>query len=141
MSTYLYRLGRFAVRRRWFVLAAWVLAVVVLTIAGKALGGELKDQFNVPGVESQQATNLLKATFPAQAGGGAQVVFHTPNGTVADAANRAAIDKTLAKMATVPHVVSVSSPYTASAQVSKDGTIAVSNVAFDESPLDMGKQP
>jgi putative drug exporter of the RND superfamily len=141
MSTYLYRLGRFAVRRRWFVLGAWVLAVVALTIAGKALGGELKDQFNVPGVESQQATNLLKATFPAQAGGSAQVVFHTANGTVTDAANRAAIDATLAKMATVPHVVSASSPYSAKAQVSKDGTIAVSNVAFDESPLDMGKQP
>jgi RND superfamily putative drug exporter len=141
MSTYLYRLGRFAVRRRWFVLGAWVLAVVALTIAGKALGGELKDQFNVPGVESQQATNLLKATFPAQAGGTAQVVFHTPGGTVNDAHNRVAIDATLAQMATVPHVVSVSSPYKAAAQVSKDGTIAVANVAFDESPLDMGKQP
>ena len=41
----------------------------------------------------------------------------------------------------MPHVVSVSSPYTHAAQVSKDGTIAVANVAFDESPLDMGKQP
>src|SRR5258707_1315375 len=60
MSTYLYRLGRFAVRRRWFVLGAWVLAVVAISIGGKAVGGQLKDQFTVPGVESQQATDLLK---------------------------------------------------------------------------------
>ena len=142
MSTSLYRLGRFAVRRRWFVLGAWVLAVVALTIAGRAVGGELKDQFTVPGVESQQATDLLKATFPAQAGGTAQVVFHTADGTVTSARNRAAIDQTLATMAEVPHVVSVASPYEAAAgQISKDGTIAVANVAFDEKPLDMGKQP
>jgi len=89
MSTSLYRLGRFAVRRRWFVLGAWVLAVVAMSVAGRAVGGELKDQFTVPGVESQQATDLLKSTFPAQAGGTAQVVFHTANGTVTSAPNRA----------------------------------------------------
>ena len=141
MSTYLYRLGRFSVRRRWFVLGAWVLAVVALTIAGKAAGGSLKDQFTVPGVESQRATDLLKATFPAQAGGTAQVVFHPSTGTVRTAANRTAIDKALRDMAGVSHVISVASPYDAGAQVSKDGTIAVANVAFDQSPLDMGKGP
>jgi RND superfamily putative drug exporter len=141
MSTYLYRLGRFSVRRRWFVLGAWVLAVVAITIAGRAAGGGLKDQFTVPGVESQQATDLLKATFPAQAGGTAQVVFAPSHGTVTSAANRAAIEQTLGRMAKVSHVVSVASPYESATQISKDGTIAVANVAFDAKPLDMGKQP
>jgi len=45
------------------------------------------------------------------------------------------------QIAEVPHVVSVASPYDAKNQISKDGTIAVASVAFDEQPLDMGKQP
>jgi RND superfamily putative drug exporter len=141
MSRSLYRLGRFAVRRRWLVLALWVAAVIALTVGGKALGGELKDQFTVPGVESQRATDLLKATFPTQAGGSAQVVFHPRTGTVTSAANRAAFESTLRTVAKVPHVVSVASPYQVPAQISKDRTIAVANVAFDASPLDLGKQP
>ena len=82
MSRFLYRLGRSSSRHRWWVVGAWVLVVVGLFVGGKAAGGELQDSFSVPGVESQKATDLLKESFPTQAGGSAQVVFHATEGTL-----------------------------------------------------------
>ena len=92
MSRFLYRLGRFSSRHRRWVVAAWVIAVVGLFVVGKVAGGETHDSFSVPGVESQRATDLLTASFPTQAGGSAQVVFHSTDGTLADPGNAAAMD-------------------------------------------------
>src|SRR6476659_5454268 len=126
MSTYLYRLGRFAVRRRWLVLVSWVLALIVLMVSGKVAGGELHDEFNIPGVESQKALDVLEATFPAQAGAQAQVVLHSPDGRLDEPASKAAIAATFAKIGSLPHVVGAVDPVAATAEgdsgmVSKDG--------------------
>jgi hypothetical protein len=46
MSRFLYRLGRFAVRRRRLVLAGWLLALVLLVllvVGGQVAGGTLRD--------------------------------------------------------------------------------------------------
>ncbi|MBX3283903.1 MAG: MMPL family transporter [Acidimicrobiales bacterium] len=79
MSLLLYRLGRFAARRRWRVLGAWLLALVLLTTLGRSLGGEPVDDFNVPGTESQAGRDLLEAGMPGE-GSRAQVVFRAPGG-------------------------------------------------------------
>ena len=58
MSTWLYRLGRFIDRRRWFVIAAWLIVAVTAVGVNRVAGGKTVDNFNVPGVESQQAIDL-----------------------------------------------------------------------------------
>ena len=143
MSTYLYRLGRFAVRRRWLVLLSWVLGLVVLLGSSLMAGGEFHDEFNIPGVESQKALDVLEATFPAQAGAQAQVVLHSPDGRLDDPANQAAIAATFAKIGALPHVVGAVDPVAATAQgepgmVSEDGTTALGTVQYDQSALDLG---
>ena len=143
MSTYLYRLGRFAVRRRWLILISWVLAVLVLVGSSLLAGGKLHDEFNIPGVESQKALDVLQATFPTEAGARAQVVLHARDGRLEDPANKAAIAATFAKIAALPHVVGAVDPVAATAKgkpgmVSKDGTIALGAVQYDRSALDLG---
>ena len=59
------------------VVLAWVLAVVVISIAGHTWGGAPADSFEIPGTESQRAFDLLDARFPAQSGSTARIVFHT----------------------------------------------------------------
>jgi RND superfamily putative drug exporter len=142
MSTYLYRLGRFAVRRRWLVLVSWILALVVLTVSGRMAGGELHDEFNIPGVESQQALDVLQATFPAEAGARAQVVIHSPDGQLADPANAKAVAATFAAITKLPHVVGAVDPVAATAAgtpgvVSKDGTIGLGTVQYDETAVEL----
>ena len=65
MSVYLFRLARFAFRRRWFVLAVWLLVAIGAIVAAQASGGKTNDNFTIPGTEAQNASDLLKAKLPA----------------------------------------------------------------------------
>jgi RND superfamily putative drug exporter len=138
MSKHLYRLGRFSVRRRRWVVAAWVLAVLALGVVGRAAGGELQDKFAIPGTEAQQATDLLHDTFPAQAGASAQVVFHRDAGPLTDATATAAVGDTMRRIAALPHVVAAPDPLSAG-RVSADGTTALATVRYDETATELGR--
>ena len=133
MTYLLYRLGRAAVRRRRLVVLAWaVLAVAVLGIAG-ARGGETSDAFDIPGVESQQALDVLEADFPAAAGTSAQLVFEADGDTtLADPAAAAAIDAAVDDVAGQPHVGEVGE-----LQSSADGRIGYVEVQYDRPSEDI----
>ena len=75
MSQLLYRLGRFAARRPWVVIASWLVVSVVVIGASGTFGRELEDSFQAPGVDSHKATELLSAAGSDQAGLTAQVVL------------------------------------------------------------------
>ncbi|MCX6510499.1 MAG: MMPL family transporter [Actinobacteria bacterium] len=130
MSNVLYRIGRVCTRRRWRVLFAWVAIVIALVVVGKVAGGQFVDRLQIPGVESQKATNLLLETFPSQAGGSMQVVFHVPNGTISDGPAASAVTASLEAMATVPHVVQPAPALVK--RVSSDGTTVLATVQFDD---------
>ena len=68
MSSYLYRLGSWACRRRWWVLGFWVGPLLLLAVGGQAVKGEQSDAFNMPGTESQRALDLLDEKFPGSGG-------------------------------------------------------------------------
>src|ERR1044072_871268 len=75
MSSPLSRLA-LLVGRRPRVATLTVIAVLVALLAGAAFaGGSFKDDFTVPGIESQQAQDLLEQRFPAQSGTQATLVF------------------------------------------------------------------
>ena len=75
MAHALYRLGRFAARRPWVVIGSWLARVACSSSARPAsFGRELEDSFEVPGLDSQEAVDLLSATESDRAGLTAQVV-------------------------------------------------------------------
>ena len=59
MSNYLYRLARFAFRRRRLVLAVWLLAAIAAIAVAQLSGGKTNDTFTIPGTESQNAAAVL----------------------------------------------------------------------------------
>ena len=132
MASFLYRLGRFAFRRRWAVLGLW-LAVLIAALAGAAtLSGPTSDAFRIPGTPSQQAIDLLQERFPQASAGGAtaRVVFAAPDGQqLADAANKAAVKAAVAELKQAPQVASVSDPFTTHA-VSQDGSVGFTQAAY-----------
>ena len=130
MSNVLYRIGRVCTRRRWRVLFAWVAMVIALVVVGQVAGGQFVDRLQIPGVESQKATNLLLETFPSQAGGSMQVVFHVPNGTISGGPAASAVTASLDAMATVPHVVQLAPALVK--RVSSDGTTVLATIQFDD---------
>jgi RND superfamily putative drug exporter len=138
VSSLLYRLGRTCVRRRRRVVLGWFLAVVLLAVAGSAAGGAFHDRFDIPGVESQQAVDLLRASFPAQAGSTAQVVFHATRGDLRDPAAAKAVGAALRRIARLDDVAFVPSEL-ADGALSDDATIGLATVRYDAGSFDLGK--
>jgi RND superfamily putative drug exporter len=131
------RLARWCFRRRRFVLAAWLLLLVTTLGAARAAGSSFDSDLSLPGTDSQAAVQLLTAHFPAAAGEGDQIVFQTaPGQTIASPPVRAAVTGALARVAALPGIASVTSPYApaGAGQVSRDGTVAFARVSWDRQP-------
>ncbi len=134
MALLLHRIGRFAYRRAWLVIVAWMLTLGALVGLGLGLGGQLKDSFAIPGTESQTAIDQLAAVFPQTAGASAKAVVEAPDGSsVDDAPYRDAITDMESALEDVDGVVSVLGPFDeyAGKQVSDDGRTAFIQVQFD----------
>src|ERR1700719_59823 len=122
-------IARWTMAHRRIVVIAWIIAAVGVFALGSSVGKKTASSFTLPGTGSQQAVNLLQSRFPAQAGDADQIVFHARNGTLNNAAHRATIGTTLARVARLTHVTSVVSPYAAGGHsISRDGTIAFATV-------------
>jgi len=133
------RLARAAALHPRRTIAAWVVLLVVAVGASAQFGGRLVNEFTIPGSETQQATDLLKAKFPANAGDSAMVVFTSEKGLQNDAA-REGIAAAREAAAKVPHVVSVGDAYAQEAGgISKDGTIGFVDVRFDTGASEVEK--
>jgi RND superfamily putative drug exporter len=131
MSTYLYRLARFAFRRRRLVLAVWLAAAIAAIAIAQASGGKTNDNFTIPGTEAQHAADVLSARLPAFSGGQSTIVFATASGTakVTDPGARAAIETALNKIKSVPQVSAVADPFH-SHLISQNGKVALGQVQW-----------
>jgi len=132
MSSFLARIAR-ALTAHWkrSLIVAIVTVVVLGGIAG-SVGGTPADDFEIPGTESQKATDLFRAHAPALAGVDATIVFSTRDGTLTSAEHRAAIEEALTGVRRLEGVAEVGDPFQ---QISRDQTIASTDVRYD---LDFG---
>ena len=104
------RLGCWAARRHRHVIIGWLVLLVLLGGWAAGHSGKPVDVFAIPGVQSQEALDLLERDFPSASGTSAQVVYEAPNGKLTDAANATAIDQTVAALQKLPNVSSVANP-------------------------------
>ncbi|MFE5286030.1 MMPL family transporter [Nocardia sp. NPDC056611] len=143
MSRYLFALGQFVARRRWWVLVTWIVLLGGAIAFSVGTGGKTNDNFTVPGTESQDAVSLLQDRLPAYSGAQMQVVFATPGlAKVTDQQITGQIGHVMAELKALPQVAAVVDPFQAQA-VSPDQRVALGSVQFsvsagevDESTLD-----
>ncbi|TDW98702.1 MMPL family transporter [Kribbella sp. VKM Ac-2566] len=129
MATYLYRLGRFAFRRRRFVLLVWLGLLAAGAVGAGTLSGPTANGFSIPGTESQRAADLLNDRFP-QAGADAataRIVFQAPAGQ--KLTDTPQVQQTLDRLATAPQVARVVDPFSAKA-ISSDGRTGYAQVTY-----------
>jgi putative drug exporter of the RND superfamily len=139
------RLGSGAARHPWRVIAAWLLAVIAALVAAVAFGGPTVDAITAPGLDSQQAAQLLERAGTGQQGLTAQVVvspIDTGATFLGNGAPRAALARLQAELRKLPHVLGTSDPVGALDQgkdtavrgglVSADGRIAVVRVQYPD---------
>jgi RND superfamily putative drug exporter len=128
-------LARWCFTHRKRVIAAWLLALIVVLGVSQKVGSDFNSNFNLPNTDSQAAVSLLTKNFPAASGEGDQVVLQATHGsTIRTASVRTAVTAALAKVARVPGVEVVTSPYSAAggAQISRDGTVAFATVTWNK---------
>jgi len=127
------KLARWSGDHRRAVIGLWIVVLVAALGISRAVGSHYANNFSLPGTDSQRAADLLASRFRAQSGDSDQIVLHTPTGTLAAAATRTRVERMLARVARLPHVTSVTSPYSpGSRAMSRDGTIGFATVGFDE---------
>jgi RND superfamily putative drug exporter len=129
------RLARWSTTHRLYVVLGWIALLIVVNVVAQSAGTAYSNNFTLPGSDSQRAADLLKASFPAQAGDRDTIVFKVDSGSVTDPAVRAHMSRTFAEVARLPHVAGVISPYAgakAGQAISKDGQIAFATVLFNE---------
>jgi RND superfamily putative drug exporter len=123
----------------WRVIGAWVGIAAVLVVVLGAVGGGLKDEFEIPGSDTQKATDLIEAEFAEEQGGVLNVVFAAPRGARLESPdNKAAVEDAIAKLKSSEFkptedragLESVGNPFTDDT-VSDDGRIAYTEAQFD----------
>src|SRR5437588_2951374 len=136
MTKILYAVAQFSVRRRFVVLAVWLLAAIALVAISHRMGDNTNDNLSLPGTNSQQATNTLTSTFPAQANGASPIVLHARSGKLTDSNNANAVNQASSNLSKDPSVAGVVSPLTqqGASQLSRDQTTGYLNVTLKVSP-------
>jgi RND superfamily putative drug exporter len=140
MTGALFHLGRFCVRRRWIVLAAWLLVFVALGMWGRAMGPNVNDNLTLPGTDSHAATELLEKRFASQANGTNPVVLRAPKGEKISASKyKQPIDDTVSAFKNDPAIRSAKSPLSSNESdlVSKDKTIGYIALNLRPSPSEL----
>ncbi len=81
----------------WRVVFAWLATTAGLIVLVATVGGGLKDQFEIPGSDTQKATDLIESQFASEQGSVLNLVFAAPEGQRLDTPERkAAIAKAIA---------------------------------------------
>ena len=123
----------------WRVIGAWLGILAVLVVLTISFAGSLRDQFEIPGSDTQKATDLIEAEFAEEQGGVLNVVFAAPPGQRLDTPERKhAIDEAIARLRGAEFkptkdkagLESVDTPFTKDT-VSDDGRIAYAEAQFD----------
>jgi len=119
-----------------------VIALLVM------VGGGLKDEFDIPGSDTQKATDLIESQFASEQGGVLNVVFAAPSGERLDTAeNKQAVEDAVAKLKSQEFkptegkagIESVSDPFDPN-RFSDDGRIAYAEAQFDRVIFDKDRK-
>ncbi|GAB2882760.1 MMPL family transporter [Streptomyces mayteni] len=128
-------IARWCFRHRFIVIGGWLLLLAILAGAMSAAGGAaFSEEYSLPGTESTRAGELLASQFERASGDTSTIVLHATSGEVTDPAVQADVNRMLARVAEVPEVGAVASPFTpeGAAQVSDDGRTAYATITFTE---------
>ena len=70
--------ARMCATRPWRVILGWLGIVVVLIGLVATIGGGLRDEFEIPGSDTQKATDLIESQFQSEQGSVLNIVLAAP---------------------------------------------------------------
>jgi putative drug exporter of the RND superfamily len=124
----------------WRVVLAWVGIIATLIVLVGTVGGSLRDEFEIPGSDTQKATDLIESKFASEQGSVLNLVFAAPAGQRLDTPERrAAIEAAIARVKSREFkptsdkagIESVGDPFSEST-FAENGRIAYAEAQFNE---------
>ena len=132
---------RWCANHTWRVVLAWVAIIAGLIVLVATVGGGLKDEFEIPGSDTQRATDLIETEFASEQGGVLNLVFAAPEGERLDTPERrAAIEDAISQLESdefappdedTAGITSVADPFD-DQTFSDDGRIAYAEAQFNK---------
>jgi len=114
------------------VLTGWILLLVAAVFIQSSTGSNYSASNRLSGTQSATAQSLLQRAAPSVSGDTERIVIATKTGSVRQPAVRSSVQAMLAKVARLPNVGTVTSPYSAAGatQISRSGSVAFATVTF-----------
>ena len=130
-------LAGFCYRRRWLVVAVWVVALVGMNALSAGIGPNFSTNFTAPNTESTRASDLLKKQFTraVRRHGPGRAPGHPEHAGPGRAPRRSSAVR--AALLRIPDVSAVADPYATPGGISSSGTIALANAQLDAKAQDI----
>ncbi|MEU9786440.1 MMPL family transporter [Streptomyces phaeochromogenes] len=148
------RLGEWCARHFVIVIVAWLVVLAALQVLDRSFGGDYSDDFQLPGVQSEQGLDVLKKHDPAAGGYSSQIVLRDDKQSLTSVSSQ--MGQTITDLQKLPHVLSAQNPLTASSSeqssqqssgqsqqpnvgpLSSDGKTGYITIRFDVQPSTLG---
>ncbi|MFZ4151903.1 MMPL family transporter [Streptomyces pseudogriseolus] len=141
------RLGEWCARHFLVVIVAWLVALVVLQVVSRAVGGDYSDNFTLSDSQSQKGIEVLQQHDPQAGGYSSQIVLHDDQRELTALGSQ--MSSTVSALEQLPHVLSAQNPLTAAGSssgssqpdvgpLSSDGRTAYITMRFDVQPSTLG---
>ena len=100
MAKFLFKVGRWSYRKKWWVIAAWTMILAAVLGSAGVLQKGFSNEFNIPGTPSYNAAMMIEELWPGQpnpvAASSVNIVFQASEGeTLDEPQNMEAMDKAI----------------------------------------------
>ena len=111
MAELLFRIGRFAARRHWTVIGAWLAVLAVTAVTYVSFAGALSSSITLPDTPTTRVSQQLERDFEGTGGGNATIVVETTDGSAFTAEQEREVTALLDRLARVDDVADVADPF------------------------------
>jgi RND superfamily putative drug exporter len=122
------RLASWSQRHHWLAIALWAVCLVAITGISTVVGSDYRNDFSLPGTESQALTDAVDEHAPNSAGDTVTVIVQSDDGVATESDRIAGLVDDLSKL---DHVSSATAPAAAGGTVSDDGEVGLISVQLD----------
>ncbi|WP_457186506.1 MMPL family transporter [Nocardioides sp. P5_E3] len=111
MAELLYRIGRFAARRHWAVVGAWLAVLAVTVVTYLSFAGALSSSISLPDTPTTRVSQQLEEDFEGTGGGNGAIVAETADGSAFTSDQEDELTTLFDRVAEVESVSDVSDPF------------------------------
>ncbi|RYB94178.1 MMPL family transporter [Nocardioides oleivorans] len=111
MAELLYRLGRFAARRHWTVVGAWLALLVLTAVTYVSFAGALSSSITLPDTPTTRVSQQLEDDFEGTGGGNGALVAETTDGSAFTDEQKTRLGELFDRVAKSDEVADVTDPF------------------------------